>query len=82
MNPNHSSHGVLLHVGSKTDHQTVPVRFLVNQFNGYTSRILHQRYTSLVSRLPTLQSRGWYAGSVGHVSAETVRRYIDAQKGK
>jgi putative transposase len=61
---------------------TVPVQFLVNQFKGYTSRVLRQRYPSLVSRLPTLWSRSYYAGTIGHVSAETVRRYIEAQKGK
>jgi REP-associated tyrosine transposase len=61
---------------------TVPVQFLVNQFKEYTSRVLRQRYPSLVSRLPTLWSRSYYAGTVGHVSAETVRRYIEAQMGK
>jgi len=52
------------------------------QFKGYTSRVLRQRYPSLVSRLPTLWSRSSYAGTVGHVSEATVRRYIEAQKGK
>ena len=61
---------------------TLPVQFLVNQFKGYTSRVLRGRYPSLVSRLPTLWSRSYYCGTVGHVSAETVRRYIEAQKGK
>lgn len=31
--------------------------------------------------LPTLWSRSYYAGSVGHVSAKTVEAYIAAQKG-
>ncbi len=61
---------------------TLPVQFLVNQFKGYTSRILRQRYPSLVSRMPALWSRSYYAGTIGHVSEETVRRYIDAQKGR
>jgi putative transposase len=43
---------------------------------------LRQRYPSLVSRLPALWSRSYYCGTVGHVSEETVRRYIEAQKGK
>jgi putative transposase len=61
---------------------TLAVQFLVNQFKGYTSRVLRQRYPSLVSRLPALWSRSYYCGTVGHVSEETVRRYIEAQKGK
>ena len=60
---------------------TVPVQFLVNQFKGYTSRVLRQRHASLRSRLPSLWSRSYYAATVGHVSEETVRRYIEAQKG-
>lgn len=31
--------------------------------------------------LPCLWSRSYYVGSVGQVSDETVRRYIEAQKG-
>ena len=61
---------------------TLPVQFLVNQFKGYTSRILRDRYPDLRSRLPALWSRSYYAGTVGHVSEETVRRYIEAQKGR
>lgn len=61
---------------------TLAVQFLVNQFKGYTSRLLRQRYPSLVSRLPSLWSRSYYCGTVGHVSEETVRRYIEAQKGQ
>ena len=58
------------------------VAHLVNQFKGYTSRVLRQEYPSLRSRMPSLWSRSYYAGSVGHVSDATVRRYIAAQKGR
>lgn len=61
---------------------TLAVQFVVNQFKGYTSRMLRQKYPSLVSRMPSLWSRSYYCGTVGHVSEETVRRYIDAQKGR
>jgi len=60
---------------------TLPVQFLVNQFKGYTSRLLRDRYPTLKSRLPSLWSRSYYVGTVGTVSEATVRRYIDAQKG-
>jgi putative transposase len=58
------------------------VAHLVNQFKGYTSRVLRQEFPSLRSRLPSLWSRAYYAGSVGHVSDATVRRYLAAQKGR
>lgn len=54
---------------------------LVNRFKGVSSRTLRQEFPHLRSRLPTLWSRSYYAGSVGHVSEGTVRRYIAAQKG-
>jgi len=55
---------------------------IVNRLKGYTSRVLRQEYPGLRSRLPTLWSRSYYAGTVGHVSATTVERYIASQKGK
>ena len=59
---------------------TAAPQFLANQFKGYTSRILRERYPQLKSRLPSLWSRSYYVGSVGQVSEETVRQYIEAQK--
>jgi putative transposase len=55
---------------------------IVNRLKGYTSRVLRAEFPTLRSRLPTLWSRRYYAGSVGHVSAATVERYIAEQKGK
>jgi putative transposase len=55
---------------------------IVNRLKGYTSRILRGEFPSLRSRLPTLWTRSYFAGSVGHVSAATIERYIAAQKGK
>ena len=55
---------------------------IVNRLKGFTSRLLRQEFPSLRSRLPTLWSRSSYAGTVGHLSAATVRRYIASQKGK
>lgn len=55
---------------------------ITNRLKGYASRILRSEFRSLKSRLPTLWSRSYYAGTVGHVSEKTVRKYIDGQKGK
>jgi putative transposase len=58
------------------------VAHLVNQFKGSTSRVLRQEFPALRSRLPSLWSRRYYAGSVGRVSEAAVRHYIEAQKGR
>lgn len=50
------------------------------QFKGYTSRVLREEFPWLKSRLPSLWSRSYYIGSVGHVSAATVKKYIANQK--
>ncbi|MBJ6126823.1 IS200/IS605 family transposase [Microvirga splendida] len=60
---------------------TLAVAEIVNRFKGRSSRLMRQEFPALRSRLPTLWSRSYYAGSVGHVSAETVQAYIAAQKG-
>ena len=55
---------------------------IVNRMKGFTSRMLRQEFPSLRSRLPTLWSRSYYAGTVGHVSEAVVKKYIASQKGK
>ena len=56
--------------------------FIVQQLKGYTSRILRAEFSHLRSRLPTLWTRSYYIESVGHISEDTVRRYIEDQKNK
>ena len=55
---------------------------IVNRLKGASSRILRSEFPELRSRLPTLWSRSYYAGTVGAVSDAVVRRYIESQKGK
>ena len=55
---------------------------LAAQFKGSTSRVLRQEFRHLRSQLPSLWSRSYYIGSIGHVSEATVRRYIEHQKGR
>lgn len=59
---------------------TLAVHFVVNQFKGYTSRLLRNEMPWLKSRLPTLWSRSYYCESVGHISEKTIKRYIEDQK--
>lgn len=61
---------------------TLCVAEIVNRFKGYSSRVLRAEFRELRSRLPTLWSRSYFAGTVGAVSESTIRRYIESQKGK
>ena len=56
--------------------------FIVGQLKGFSSRMLRSEFPKLKSRLPTLWTRSYYIESVGHISQETVKKYIDDQKGK
>jgi len=69
-----------VHVFVESDPTLAPSH-LAAQFKGFTSRVLREEFPSLKSRLPTLWSRSYYVGSVGHVSEKTVRAYIENQKG-
>jgi putative transposase len=53
---------------------------LTRQFKGFTSHVLRNEFPSLRSRLPTLWSRSYFAGSCGAVTEATVRHYIEEQK--
>jgi len=70
-----------VHIFVESD-PTRGVAELVNRFKGRTSHDLRQEFESLRTRIPTLWSRSYYAATVGAVSQETIRRYIEAQKGK
>lgn len=59
---------------------TASPHWIVQQFKGFTSRILRQEFGSLRTRLPTLWTRSYYVESCGHISEDTVKKYIEEQK--
>jgi len=61
---------------------TRSVAELVNRFKGRTSHDLRSEFPGLRSRIPTLWSRSYYAATVGAVSENAIRKYIEEQKGK
>ncbi len=56
--------------------------FIVQQFKGYTSRIMRKEFKQLRTRIPTLWTRSYYCESCGHISENTVKKYIEDQKNK
>ena len=56
------------------------VHRIVSQLKGSSSFQLRKLFPELKSRLPCMWTRSYYAGTVGHVSEETVKKYIENQK--
>jgi len=69
-----------LHLFVKTPPTASP-HWVVQQLKGYTSRVMRQEYPQL-KWMPTLWTRSYYAESCGHISEDTVKRYIEDQKGQ
>lgn len=53
---------------------------VVGKIKGYTAHVLRKEYPSLKSRLPSLWTRSKFISTVGAVSLEVVKRYIENQK--
>ena len=53
---------------------------IIKDMKGRTSKVLRQEFPWLRSRIPSLWTRSYFSCSVGHVSEDTVRRYIEDQK--
>jgi len=58
----------------------VNIRSMISNLKGYTSRILRQEFPELETRLPSLWTRSMFVATVGAVSLETVKKYIEKQK--
>lgn len=52
---------------------------IVAKIKGLTSGIIRKNYPRVKSRIPTLWTRGRFIASVGSVSKETVKKYIEDQ---
>lgn len=61
-------------------HPTDNIAYVVNQLKGKTSRVLREEFPELKKRIPSLWTRSYYAESVGRISEETIKKYIENQK--
>jgi len=53
---------------------------VVGKIKGRTSHDLREKHPELL-KLPSLWSSSFFASTAGSVSAETIKKYIEAQKG-
>ena len=61
---------------------TKVARNAVTRLKGYLAHELRRDFPKLKSRLPSLWSRSCFISSVGAVSLEVVKKYIENQKNK
>lgn len=55
---------------------------IVSNIKGFTSYHLRQEFKELTTRLPTLWTHSRFISSVGSVSLDVVKHYIEDQKNK
>jgi putative transposase len=58
----------------------VGVYSVVSKIKGYTSKQLRSEFPMLKSRLPTLWTLSKFISSVGSVTLDVVKKYIEEQK--
>jgi len=59
---------------------TLAIAQVMHKLKGASSHQLRDEFGYLNSRLPSLWTRAYYVGTAGQVSAETIQRYIEAQR--
>lgn len=59
---------------------TNPPHYIIQRLKGISSKILRTEFPHLCSILPTLWTRSYYCESVGHISENVVKKYIEDQK--
>lgn len=58
------------------------VNDVIRKIKGYTAHELREQYPQLKSKLPSLWTRSKFISTCGTVSLQTVKAYIENQKGK
>ena len=59
---------------------TIGVNIVIARIKGKTEHILNREYPELTRKLPTLWTRSKFIATVGSVSLEVVKKYIEDQK--
>jgi putative transposase len=61
---------------------TIGINILVSRIKGRTAHYLRREFPELKRKLPTLWTRSKFIATVGSVSLDVVKQYIENQKGK
>jgi len=55
---------------------------LIKLLKGYSAHALRQEFPALKRRLPSLWTNSYFCATTGGVTPETLKRYVESQKGK
>ena len=58
----------------------IPLHQFIKALKGKSSRLLREEFPWLKSRIPSLWTRSYFCCTTGHISEDTIRRYIEDQK--
>ena len=61
---------------------TVGINILVSRIKGKTANVLGKEFPELRRKLPTIWTRSKFIATVGTVSLDVVKKYIENQKGQ
>ena len=53
---------------------------VIKQFKGKSSHILREEFPFLKSSMPSLWTRSYLSCSVGHISEDAIKKYIESQQ--
>jgi len=56
------------------------LHLLIKAFKGTSSRILREEFPHLKTRIPALWTRSYFSCTIGHISEDVIKRYIEEQK--
>src|SRR5438067_12144158 len=81
--------GDILELAVQPDHLHLFVRVwpsdsaaeVVKELKGFSSFHLRKEFAPILSKLPSLWTRIYFSSTAGNVSADTIQRYIETQKG-
>lgn len=60
----------------------VGIKSVVSKIKGYTSATIRKEFPFMKKKLPTLWTRSKFVSTIGAVSLEVVKQYVQEQKGK
>lgn len=68
-----------VHVFVKVHPSDAPIT-VASRLKGFTSHSLRKEFSDLRTKLPALWTRSFFVESVGHISENTIKKYIENQK--
>jgi len=60
----------------------IGINTVITKIKGYSSNILREEFPWLKKRIPSLWTRSKFISTVGSVSLDVVKKYIEGQKGR